>query len=94
VPKRHYYLKSPRGSRLFELGLGPAALSFLAAEPGASMEETKRHLEALIAARGRDWPAARLDERGLGNWAEQLRAHHTPEGEPLDATPLALPIVG
>src|SRR5216684_5401724 len=94
TPKRHYYLKSPRGSRLFEFGLGPVALSFLAAEPGASMEETKRHLEALIAAHGRDWPAARLDERGLGNWAERLRAHPTAQGEPLDDRPLALSIVG
>jgi len=94
VPKRHYYLKSPRGSRLFELGLGPVALSFFAAEPGASMEETKRHLEALIATHGRDWPAARLEERGLGNWAERLRAHHTAQGEPLDDTLLALPTAG
>src|SRR3989449_8223040 len=54
TPKRHYYLKSPRGSRLFELGLGPVALSFLAADPGASMEETRRHLETLITTHGGD----------------------------------------
>ncbi len=91
APKRHYYLKSPRGSRLFELGLGPVALSFLAADPGASMEETRRHLEALIAAHGSDWPAARLDERGLVDWAARLRVHRPVEGEPLDDLPLALP---
>ena len=28
VPKRHYYLQSRRGNRLFELGLGPIALAF------------------------------------------------------------------
>src|SRR5712691_8791213 len=91
TPKRHYYLKSPRGSRLFELGLGPVALSFLAADPGASMEETRRHLESLIAAHGADWPAARLDERGLSDWAERLRAHPTAQGDPRDDTSLALP---
>src|SRR3989449_549371 len=82
TPKRHYYLKSPRGSRLFELGLGPVALSFLAADPGASMEETRRHLETLITTHGGDWPAARLDERGLGTWAARLRAHHPSQGRP------------
>jgi type IV secretion system protein TrbE len=89
TPKRHYYLKSPRGSRLFELGLGPVALSFLAADPGASMEETRRHLESLVVTHGRDWPAVRLEERGLGPWAERLRAHPTPQGDALDDASLA-----
>jgi type IV secretion system protein VirB4 len=93
APKRHYYLKSPRGSRLFELGLGPVALSFLAAQPGASMEETRRHLEALIAVHGGDWAAALLEDRGLSTWAERLRAHRTAQGESLDDAPLALPTV-
>jgi type IV secretion system protein VirB4 len=94
TPKRHYYLKSPRGSRLFELGLGPVALSFLAADPGASMEETRRHLETLIATHGGDWPAARLDERGLATWAARLRAHHPSQGDPLNDPSLALAPVG
>src|SRR2546425_2967748 len=99
TPKRHYYFTSPRGSRLFELGLGPVALSFLAADPGASMDETKRHLEALITAHARDWPAARLDERGLGEWAERLRGYHAEQGDSLDGDALddpslVLPAVG
>jgi type IV secretion/conjugal transfer VirB4 family ATPase len=93
TPKRHYYLKSPRGSRLFELGLGPVALSFLAADPGASMEETRRHLETLITTHRGDWPAARLEERGLGPWAERLRTHPTPQGDASDDTSLALSTV-
>jgi type IV secretion system protein VirB4 len=93
TPKRHYYLKSPRGSRLFELSLGPVALSFLAAQPGASMEETRRHMETLIAAHGGDWPAVLLEERGLGAWAERLRTHRTSQGESLDEAALALPTV-
>ena len=99
TPKRHYYLKSPRGSRLFELGLGPVALSFLAADPGASMEDTRRHLESLIAAHGQDWAAVRLKERGLTDWAKRLRAYRTTpgdslQGDALDDRPLVLPAVG
>jgi len=74
--KRHYYVKSSAGSRLFELGLGPVALSFLAAPTGSSMEETRRHLEALIALHGDDWPAVWLEERGHAAWARQFRQHH------------------
>jgi type IV secretion/conjugal transfer VirB4 family ATPase len=74
--KRHYYVKSSAGSRLFELGLGPVALTFLAAPPGSSMEETRRHLEALIALHGDDWPAVWLEERGHAAWARQFRQHH------------------
>jgi type IV secretion system protein VirB4 len=81
VPKRHYYFKSPRGSRLFELGLGPVALAFLAAQPGATFEETRRTaLE--IASREAIWPAAWLDYLGLGQWGNRIRAiSRTPEGE-------------
>ena len=74
--KRHYYVKSSAGSRLFELGLGPVALSFLAAPSGSSMEETRRHLEALIALHRDDWPAVWLEERGHAAWARQFRQHH------------------
>jgi type IV secretion/conjugal transfer VirB4 family ATPase len=74
--KRHYYVKSSAGSRLFELGLGPVALSFLAAPSGSSMEETRRHLEALIALHGDDWPAVWLEERGHAAWARQFRQQH------------------
>ena len=82
TPKRHYYLKSPRGSRLFELGLGPLARTFLTAAPGQSMEESRRACEALIDAHGPDWPAVLLAERGLEDWAERFRIHRAQEGRP------------
>jgi type IV secretion system protein VirB4 len=94
TPKRHYYFTSPRGSRLVELGVGPVALSFLAADPGASMAETRRHLETLMATHGPDWPAARLEERGLGHWAERLRAFHPEHGDSVDDVPVARARVG
>ena len=65
TPKRQYYFKSPRGSRLFDLGVTPFALAFLASVPGASMEETKRRMESMIAIHGDDWATYWLEERGL-----------------------------
>lgn len=74
VPKRHYYFKSPRGSRLFELGLGPATLAFLAGLPGATIDETRRAVEALAKTHESAWPVALLDSLGHARWADQLRA--------------------
>ncbi|MDQ6633828.1 MAG: DUF87 domain-containing protein [Gemmatimonadota bacterium] len=90
--KRHYYFKSSRGSRLFELGLGPVALAFLTSAPGLSMEKTWQRIDDLIEAHGPDWPAAWLEERGLGSWAERFRHHRTHEGESDHDTQLALSI--
>jgi type IV secretion system protein VirB4 len=73
VPKRHYYFKSPRGSRLFELGLGPVALAFLAGQSGATLDETRRTVQSL-AASDAQWPATWLDSLGLAHWAERLRS--------------------
>ena len=90
--KRHYYLKSPRGSRLFELGLGPVALAFLTSAPGLSMEETWRRIDTLITAHGEDWPAAWLDERGLAVWADRFRQHRANPGGTSDDVQLDLSI--
>jgi type IV secretory pathway VirB4 component len=73
VPKRHYYFKSPRGSRLFELGLGPLALAFLAGLPGTTVDETRRQVEAL-AEREQRWPGAWLESLGLADWADRYRS--------------------
>lgn len=72
VPKQHYYFKSPRGSRRFELALGPFALSLLAAAPGSTMEETRRQVSALVARHGEAWPEVWLRERGLDEWADRF----------------------
>jgi type IV secretion system protein VirB4 len=73
TPKRHYYVKSPRGSRLFELGLGPFALAFLTSPPGQTVEESKRRLESIIDQHGETWPAEWVAQRGLPAWAASLR---------------------
>ena len=92
TPKRHYYFKSPRGSRLFELALGDFARAFLTSVPGFSMEETKRRIESLIAQHGDDWSVAWLDERSLTDWAVRLRACRNSRQELHNDNQLVLPI--
>jgi type IV secretion system protein VirB4 len=47
-PKRHYYLQSARGNRLFELGLGPIALALC----GASDPAAQARIDALLTLHG------------------------------------------
>jgi type IV secretion system protein VirB4 len=68
TPKRDYYCQSRRGNRLFELGLGPVALTFCAAS--AKTDQTK--IGELIAAHGQvNFASAWLRHRGL-DWAADL----------------------
>jgi type IV secretion system protein TrbE len=73
IPKKHYYFKSPRGSRRFELELGPLALSFFTAAAGTTMEETRREVEELAAEHGAAWCEEWLRRNGLEDWANQLK---------------------
>jgi len=66
VPKREYYVTSPIGRRLIDLGLGPAALAFLGAGGPDDLAATR----ALEAEHGDAWPGAWLRARGLGDWSE------------------------
>lgn len=68
VPKREYYVASPEGRRLFNMALGPVALSFVGA---SGKDDLKRILELKKA--GADWPVHWLKERGIGH-AETLLA--------------------
>nr|WP_315380715.1 conjugal transfer protein TrbE [uncultured Sphingomonas sp.] len=74
TPKRHYYLQSARGNRLFELGLGPIALALC----GASDSATQARIDAMLAEGGHaDFAARFLAERGL-DWAAKLLATFPP----------------
>jgi type IV secretion system protein VirB4 len=66
VRKSQYYLVSPAGRRLFELGLGPVALSFV----GAGSKEDIARINALIDEYGDEWPYHWLAGRGLQSDAE------------------------
>ena len=67
-PKRDYYYQSRLGNRVFELGLGPAALAFV----GASMPEHQRDIDRVLRDAGAPgFAGAWLRECGL-DWAADL----------------------
>ena len=61
IPKRHYFVVSPSGSRLIDLQLGPVALAFV----GAGSKEEIAHVNRLSAEHGDGWPEVWLKERGI-----------------------------
>ncbi|NTI46024.1 VirB4 family type IV secretion/conjugal transfer ATPase (plasmid) [Agrobacterium tumefaciens] len=67
LPKREYYVASPEGRRLFDMSLGPVALSFV----GASGKEDLKRIRALHFEHGADWPKHWLQQRGIAH-AETL----------------------
>jgi type IV secretory pathway VirB4 component len=67
ISKRQYYYRSPLGKRLFELGLGPIALSFL----GAAGRDDLAAVRELVARFPTTWPAEWLRRRGLPHAAAQ-----------------------
>ncbi|NTI26739.1 VirB4 family type IV secretion/conjugal transfer ATPase (plasmid) [Rhizobium rhizogenes] len=67
LPKREYYVASPEGRRLFDMSLGPVALSFV----GASGKEDLKRIRALHFEHGADWPKLWLQQRGIAH-AETL----------------------
>jgi type IV secretion system protein TrbE len=75
TPKRHYYLQSARGNRLFELGLGPLALALC----GSSDASTQSRIDALLAEHGRHEFAARFLEQAGLEWAPGLLAEFHPQ---------------
>lgn len=61
IPKREYYVASPDGRRLFNMALGPLALSFV----GASGKDDLKRIRALKAEHGLAWPDKWLELRGV-----------------------------
>lgn len=61
IPKRHYYYKSPLGSRLFELALSPFALSYVAA---SSKEDQAECVRIQTAYPGEDFNVRWLKHKG------------------------------
>jgi len=71
TPKRHYYLQSARGNRLFELRLGPIGLTLCGASDPASQAMIDRllaeggridFLERFLVDAGHDWAAGLASE--------------------------------
>lgn len=61
VPKRQYYCVSEYGRRLYELALGPLALSFV----GATDPESIAEIQKLERIHGDDWTTEWLLSRGI-----------------------------
>jgi type IV secretion system protein VirB4 len=91
--KRDYYYRSVNGRRLFQLGLGPAALALV----GMSSEGDQRFLDTVVAARPRgEYARAMLERRGVA-WAvaalDRERAA-APKEERAEASTVRVPDVG
>ena len=68
IPKCEYYVASPDGRRLFDMSLGPVALSFV----GASGKEDLKRIRALNSEHGRNWPVRWLETRGVHDATSHL----------------------
>ncbi len=77
TPKRHYYLQSARGNRLFELGLGPIALALC----GASDPASQKRIDTILAEHGPEQFAARLLQSADLDWAADLLGDHSGQFE-------------
>jgi len=75
TPKRDYYCQSRRGNRLFELGLGEAALAFTA----ASSKSDQATIADLLTVHGADGFAAAWLRHKEAAWAAELLPTLAPE---------------
>jgi type IV secretion/conjugal transfer VirB4 family ATPase len=75
TPRREYYCQSRRGHRLFELGLGEAALAFTS----ASSKTDQNAISQIIAEHGRAGFAVEWLRHKRVGWAADLLAKLTPE---------------
>jgi type IV secretion system protein VirB4 len=70
TPKRHYYLQSARGNRLFELGLGPVGMALC----GSSDPAAQARIDAMLSEHGRHgFAEAFLRDAGI-DWAADMVA--------------------
>ena len=93
TPKRHYYLQSRAGNRLFELALGPVALALCGASDPDSQKLIDRLVDAhgpdgftpaFLRAHGLDWAADLLAEFETARGADVLAAASHPQQTELD----------
>jgi type IV secretion system protein VirB4 len=74
TPKRHYYLQSARGNRLFELGLGPVTLSLC----GSSDPASQKTIDTIVAEHGTADFAAHFLRAAGPTWAPALLKDFAP----------------
>ena len=61
IPKRHYYLTSEKGCRLFNFAMGPLALALA----GASDRESVQLIKKLEQQYGDEWLSVWLQSKGV-----------------------------
>ncbi len=69
VPKREYYITSPEGNRLFNLNLGPLALSFVGTSGKKNVADIKKHVNSY----GEEWYKHWLVTQGVID--EEILSH-------------------
>ncbi len=77
TPKRHYYFQSAIGNRLFELGLGPVALSVC----GASSPADQALIDRLVQQSPNAFAERFLREKNLAWAADLIASQLTSKGE-------------
>jgi type IV secretion/conjugal transfer VirB4 family ATPase len=82
TPKRDYYLASRAGCRVFELGLGPAALAFVAASRPEDHAQIDR---VLVEGDTADFAIRWLEARGLCDAADAARRFKAHAGAAVSA---------
>jgi type IV secretion system protein VirB4 len=75
TPRRDYYCQSRRGNRLFELGLGEAALAFTA----ASSKTDQNAISQIMAEQGRAGFAAEWLRHKRVGWAADILTNIAPD---------------
>jgi type IV secretion system protein VirB4 len=68
IPKQHYYVLSPLGRRLVDLGLGKVALSWV----GVNGREERQIVERVMEQFPQTWRREWLRLKGLEPWADYL----------------------
>jgi len=66
IPKQHYYIVSPLGRRLVDLGVGKVALSWV----GVNGREERQIVESVMDQFPNTWRAEWLRLKGLEKWAD------------------------
>ena len=70
IPKQHYYVVSPLGRRLVDLGVGKVALSWV----GVNGREERQIVEGVMGHFPDSWREEWLRLKGLDRWADYLCA--------------------
>jgi type IV secretion system protein VirB4 len=68
IPKQHYYVVSPLGRRLVDLGVGKVALSWV----GVNGREERQMVEGVMKQFPDSWRSEWLRLKGLEKWADYL----------------------